>query len=173
MKKTISLLLALVLMLSLSFAAFAANGIQNGGSDSSDVKGTYKGKASATVYSVDIAWQDLSFTYNEAYEGEWSPANHSYSNGTEAGWAEGTGTITVTNHSNADITAVPSYEAAAGYESAGMEFSTSSLVVETADNGEDGAPGHAVEGTITVTPTGTLPEGTENATIGKITITIN
>lgn len=173
MKKTVSLLLALALLLSVSVVAFAAEGVGNGGSDSASVKGTYKGKAAAVVYSVDIAWEGLEFTYNGAYDGEWNPATHSYDNSTEAGWAEGTGTITVTNHSNIGITAVPSYTAESGYEDAGMSFSTSSLVVATADNGVDGAAGQAVTGTITVSPTGKLPEGTENATIGTITITIS
>ena len=45
--------------------------------------------------------------------------------------------------------------------------------VATADNGADGAAGTAVIGTITVTPTGTLPEGTSDAVIGTITITIS
>lgn len=173
MKKIISLVLALLMIMSLSISAFAADGVGNGGTDSAEVKGTYKGTAAVTIYSVDISWSGLEFTYNGAYEGEWNPDSHSYDNGTKAGWAEGNGTITVTNHSNTDITAVPSYKAASGFESAGMQFSTASLTVATADNGVDGAAGTAVSKTITVTPTGTLPEGTKDATIGTITITIS
>lgn len=173
MKKMISLILALIMAMSLSVSAFAVDGVGNGGSDSSDVKGTYKGTAASTVYSVDISWSGLEFTYNGAYEGEWNPNTHSYDNGTKGGWAEGTGTITITNHSNTGITAVPSYKAASGFEDADMIFSTNSLAVATADNGVDTAAGSAVTGTITVTPTGTLPEGTTGATIGKITITIS
>lgn len=173
MKKTISLILALALVMSLSVTAFAAEGIGNGGTDSANVKGTYKATAASTVYSVDISWSGLEFTYNGAYEGEWNPSTHRYDNAAEAGWAEGNGTITVTNHSNIGITAVPSYKAATGYESASMTFSTSSLAVATADNGVDGAAGTAVTGTITVTPAGTLPEGTSGAVIGAITITIS
>lgn len=173
MKKMISLLLALLMVTSLSVSAFAAEGVGNGGSDSADVKGTYKGTAASTVYSVDISWNGLEFTYNGEYEGEWNPNTHSYDNGTKGGWAEGTGTITITNHSNTGITAVPSYKAASGFEDAGMTFSTTSLTVATADNGVGTAAGSAVTGTITVTPTGTLPEGTTGAVIGKITITIS
>lgn len=173
MKKIISLVLALLMIMSLSISAFAADGVGNGGTDSAEVKGTYKGTASVTIYSVDISWSGLEFTYNGAYEGEWNPGTHSYDNGTKAGWAEGTGTITITNHSNTGITAVPSYKAASGFEDADMIFSTSSLAVATADNGVGTAAGSAVIGTITVTPTGTLPEGTTGATIGRITITIS
>ena len=51
--------------------------------------------------------------------------------------------------------------------SAGMNFSTSALQVATADNGVDGAAGSAVVDMITVTPTGSLPEGTEDTTIER------
>ena len=173
MKKIISLILALAVIMSLSITAFAVEGVGNGGTDSADVKGTYKSTAASTVYSVDISWSGLEFTYNGAYEGEWNPNTHSYDNATKAGWADGNGTITVTNHSNTGITAVPTYKAATGYESASMTFSTNPLTVATADNGVAGGAGTAVNGTIFVTPTGTLPQGTSGAVIGTITITIS
>ena len=172
-KKFLSLILASTMIMGFSLTAFAADGITSGGSDSAEVKGTYSSEATVTVYSVDIAWEGLNFTYNGAFEGNWNPETHEYEDATSAGWAAGNGTITVTNHSNTDITATPSYAAEAGYESAGMNFSTPALQVATADNGIDGGAGSAVVDTITVTPTGSLPEGTEDATIGTITITIN
>lgn len=174
MKKTVSMLLVLTLVMSLSVAVFAADTVkENGGTATTNVTGTYKGKNESPVYSVDITWEDMSFTYNPAYKGEWDPSEHTYSNSSEAGWT-GEGTITITNHSNADITAVPSYKAAAGFEDASMNFNTNSLKVTSADNkqGENGA-GKAVTGTITVIPTGELPEDTSNAIIGTITITIS
>jgi len=159
--------------MSMAVTASAANGVTNGGTDTSEVKGTYSSKATVTIYSVDIAWEGLSFTYNGAFEGTWNPQTHEYENATAAGWAAGNGKITVKNHSNTGITATPSYTAKEGFESAGVNFSTSELNVATADNGTDGAAGTAVEGSITVTPTGSLPEGTKDATIGTITITIS
>lgn len=173
MKKILSLILALAMIMSLSVTAFAAEGITNGDTDTADVKGTYSSEVTVTVYSVDISWEGLSFTYNGAFEGNWDPKTHEYENSTAAGWAAGNGTITVTNHSNTAITATPSYKAVAGYETAGVSFSTAALEVATADNGVDGAAGSAVTETIVVTPTGSLPEGTDDVTIGTITITIS
>lgn len=173
MKKILAFILSLSMAMAVTGTVFAAEGITNGGTDSSDVKGTYSSEATVTVYSVDISWSDLEFTYNGAFEGNWNPTTHEYEDATAAGWAAGNGRITVTNHSNTDITATPSYSAKTGYESADMNFSIPALKVATADNGVNGAAGTAVEGTITVTPTGSLPEGTEGVTIGTITITIN
>lgn len=174
MKKTISLLLALLIVMSLPLTAFATDNVSvSGGTKSADVKGTYSGSTPAPVYSVDISWEGLDFTYNAATKGNWNADTHTYSGGTVAGWAAGTGTITITNHSNADITAVPSYTKGSGYENANMNFSSNTLTVATADNGTNGAPGSAVTETITVTPTGSLPSGTNNATIGQITIKIS
>ena len=50
------------------------------GSYSAEVKGTYQpGGSGAVVYSVDIAWTDMSFTYTGAGEGTWNPETHQYS----------------------------------------------------------------------------------------------
>lgn len=173
MKKILSLLLTLIMVIGLSVTSYAADGIISGGTDSANVTGTYSSQATVKVYSVDIAWEDLDFTYNGAFKGNWNPEKHEYEDGTTAGWAAGNGTITVTNHSNTAITVTPTYTAQAGYESAGMNFSASALQVATADNGINGAAGSAVVGKITVTPTGSLSEDTKEAIIGQITVTVS
>ena len=111
MKKIGALILTAAMITGMSVTAFAADGITSGGTDSAEVKGTYSSEATVTVYSVDIAWEGLSFTYNGAFEGNWNPETHEYEDAASAGWAAGNGTITVTNHSNTDITATPSYTA--------------------------------------------------------------
>ena len=45
-------------------------------------------------------------------------------------------------------------------------------MIGSADNGADGEAGNPVTEEITVTPTGTLPEGTDGEVIGHITVTI-
>lgn len=173
MKKMIMLILVMVLVISLAPAAFAESISAIDGTDSADVKATYQANETATVYCVDITWSGLEFTYNSAYKGVWNAQTHEYENATPAGWAEAEGTITVTNHSNTDITASPKYTPVKGYGTVTMKFSEESLLLATADNGTDGAAGKAVEGSITVTPEGALPENTASDTvIGRITITI-
>ena len=158
----------LILALCLQASAFAAE------TQTQDVKGTYVPTENPqTVYSVDITWGGMDFTYYAAGTGTWNPETHSYDVQTEAHWAEGAGTITLTNHSNAAVTAEASYAAKPGFETAGMTFSQNSLQVASADNGVDGAPGTAQTGTISVTPNGTLPENTTQTVIGTITVQVN
>lgn len=67
------------------------------------VKGTYRDDTNATVYSVDIEWSNFNFVYNKGSKGAWNPATHTYSEKTPTGWGDQTGTIKMTNHSNADV----------------------------------------------------------------------
>ena len=170
MKKMFSLLLALVMIMSLSVSVSAAEGDQAGveaGDYSANVTGAYVAgtTSSGTVFSVDIAWSNLSFTYHAEKAPVWDAEDHTYSEAVAAYW-EGEGTITVTNHSNTKITAVPKYNPGDAYANADMVFSTDKLLVASAEAGS------AQTGTITVTPAGYLPEMNESATIGSITVTI-
>ena len=170
MKRIVLLILVLVMTLSLSVTAFAAEGDQTNveaGEYSAEVTGTYvAGTTGGTVFSVDIAWDDLSFTYHAEQEPVWNVNDHTYSDAVDAYW-EGEGTITVTNHSNVKITATPKFNAADGYESAEMAFNTYTLRVASAADHKV-----AQTGMITVTPSGYLPEMEKTETIGTITVTI-
>lgn len=170
MKKLISFTLALALVMGLSATAFAAETGKvetSGGSASAEVTGTYvEGTtASGTVFSVDIAWNDMSFTYYAEKAPVWDATNHTYSDKQAAYW-DGEGTITVTNHSNAKIQAVPAYTAENGYESAVMIFNNEKLNIASAEVGS------AQIGTITVTPSGSLPASANGGKIGTVTVTI-
>ena len=168
MRKIVSLVLALVVMLSLAATAFA---VGNGESASVPVKASYIGGADAgKVYSVDIAWSGMRFTYTDA-DTVWNPQTHIYDPVSEPYWSEGT--ITVTNHSNDAITATASYTAEPAYQDIRMTFSSASVEVASADNGENGAAGNAMAATITVKPEGALAEGTSDVKIGTITVEIH
>ena len=168
MKKLISLILALALVMSMSAVVFAEDQANVGVGDyTADVTGTYvAGTTGGTIFSVDIAWAGMSFTYHAEQQPVWNVETHTYSEVVAAYW-EGEGTITVTNHSNAKISATPTYTKNTGFESANMTFSTGKLNLASAAD-----TNAAVVGTITVTPSGSLPANTEDTTIGTITVTI-
>ena len=140
------------------------------GSYSADVKGTYHaGSSGAVVYSVDIAWTDMNFTYTGAGEGTWNPETHQYEGGTEASWTDSNASVTVINHSNAPVTATASYAADPDYGSTTMTFGNNGATVATA---VDTTVQNAPSATITVTPGGTLAESANGGKIGTITVSI-
>ena len=140
------------------------------GSYSAEVKGTYQpGGSGAVVYSVDIAWTDMNFTYTGAGEGTWNPETHQYSGSSEGAWTASDESITVTNHSNAAVKATAKFEADSGYESTTMTFGNNGATVATAVGTEVAS---APSATITVTPGGTLAESANGGKIGTITVSI-
>lgn len=140
------------------------------GSYSAEVKGTYQpGGSGAVVYSVDIAWTDMSFTYTGAGEGTWDPETHQYEGGTEASWTDSNASVTVINHSNAAVTVTASFEALPGYETTSMTFGNNGATVATAEGTEFAK---APSATITITPTGSLAQTANGGKIGTITVSI-
>ena len=171
MKKITTLLAAAALTCAMGTTAFAADqdGVETG-DYTADVKGTYQaGGSGVVVYSVDIAWTDMSFTYTGAGEGTWNPETHQYSGSSEGAWAASNDSITVTNHSNAAVKATASYQAETGYESTTMTFGNNGATVATA---VDTTVQNAPSATITVTPGGTLAESANGGKIGTITVNI-
>ena len=168
MKRIVSLLLTLVLVLSISTTVFAEEGLGQG-QYTGEVTGTYVegNEGSGTVFSVDIAWEGMEFIYHAAKEPVWDAENHKYSDYMAAYW-EGEGTITVTNHSNTVISAVPEFVKDSGYEKAELEFSTTKLHLASS---EFMAFGANQTGTITVTADGSLPAETDGK-IGVVKVTI-
>ena len=140
------------------------------GSYSAEVKGTYHpGGSGAVVYSVDIAWTDMNFTYTGAGEGTWNPETHQYEGGTEASWTDSNASVTVINHSNAAVTVTASFEALPGYETTSMTFGNNGATVATAEGTEFAK---APSATITITPTGSLAQTANGGKIGTITVSI-
>lgn len=178
MKKKTALVLTLAMVFSLApLSAYADTIDRVGGTASHDVTATYvdgsSGGAGGAVYSVDITWGDMAFTYT-AEAGIWDPTTHK-TTGAEGGvWKvdkDGGNTITVTNHSNTDVTAAFSYAADAGFTGISGSFDNALLNLPT-------AVGTAVEaapkGTAALTLTGALDSAATTSTkIGTITVTLN
>lgn len=108
MKKLIATALALTMTLSLSTTALAAGNVDGAGVGSQnpiDVTAKYNDSATEpAVYSVDLTWEDMTFTYNESGTRTWDPDTHTYTDTTSAGWDKATAAVTATNHSNAPVT---------------------------------------------------------------------
>jgi hypothetical protein len=115
MKKILTLVIAVAMILTLSVSVFADTSLSDKTStDDIPVTVVVNVDTTGTVYKVDITWTSLDFAYNFGTYGTWKPESHEYAAAGTDGWIVGserrdsaTGTITVTNHSNAavDVTA--------------------------------------------------------------------
>lgn len=178
MKKKTALVLTLAMVFSLApLSAYAETITTVGGTASHDVKATYRadssGGAGGTVYSVDITWGDMAFTYT-AEAGIWDPTTHKTTDAEGGVWTvnnDGGNTIKVTNHSNTGVTAAFSYAAASGFEGISGSFDNASLKLESAvGTTVEAAP----KATTSLSLNGALGSTTtDNTKIGTITVTLN
>ena len=158
MKKIVTILFALVLIPAMSITAFAATIESSPGSQDIDVSAKYVGGVSVpTRYSVDVTWGAMEFTYTAS---------------TQPAWTAGGNTITVTNHSNTDITASFAFSALTAYNTVTGSFSSTSLMLPTA---EGKAVNDAVlTGKTSLTLGGTLASDiTVFTNVGTVIVTIS
>lgn len=169
MKKIFALILTLALIFSLAAVpAYAATINSLTGNAGTIVKATYNsGTSDKKVYSVDITWGNMNFSYTS---GAWDPDTHTY----KGTWDQNENddhTVTVTNHSNAPITANLTYTPGT------LEDDFKDNVTGTFDKPQINlisAVGTTLENAPTdtahLTLTGTLTESSDY--IGRITVTI-
>ena len=180
MKKKTALVLTLAMVFSLAPLSVYADTITGlGGTATHEVKATYTtdtsggaGGAGGTVYSVDIAWGDMEFTYTAA-AGVWDPGTHTITGADGGTWSAtntGGNQIKVTNHSNTAVTATFSYAAASGYDSISGSFDKTSLDLATAVGTE---VSNAPSDSAALSLSGALASNTPTSTkIGTITVTL-
>ncbi len=113
--------------------------------------------------------------------GKWNTQTHRYENADMGEWtADSQGTITIKNRSNVGVQVTIAYKGTNAYRDAQILISdseanfssqmTDNLV--SADSSVEGESELPVVGTYTVKPSGTLPEGTTNAEIGTLTVSL-
>ncbi|MBQ8566697.1 MAG: hypothetical protein IJ445_03835 [Clostridia bacterium] len=166
MKKTLSLILALVLMLSLNVTAFASD---LGGSK--DVTAKYEqNESEQPIYNVDLNWGDLTFTYTETTTKVWNPQTHTYDTTTTGNWDKTEAAIKVTNHSNVSVDVSMSVAPVQG-TGVDVTLTGGNATLTAGEVGNvDGAA--SVTGTVKVSgkPNGTVTEA--GIKVASITVTI-
>ena len=168
MKKMIAATLALTLSMSMGNLVYAVE------DKSADIKATYQaGKENTdTVYSVDVKWGSLEYTYSSGVTKSWDPTTLKYkeTSGTSS-WTcqQGADQITVTNNSNADITASLAY----GKTDSNITgtFTNSKIGLKSAEGTN---VGESPSETTTLSLKGALSDTTaEKKEIGNVTVTIS
>ena len=173
MKKIVTILFALVLIPAMSITAFAATIENSSGSQDIDVSAKYVGGVSVpTRYSVDVTWGAMEFTYTVSGTKVWDAETHTYTTSTQPTWTASGNTITVANHSNTDITASFAFSALDAYNTVTGSFSSTSLMLPTA---EGKAVNDAVlTGETSLTLGGTLASDiTVFTNVGTVIVTIS
>lgn len=175
MKKFFKSTLAVAMVMSMGCTAFAADSPITGvGAESKtiDVMGKYDASqgpdgTSNEVISVDIAWENLTFTFT----GKWDPANHTYGSGN--GWnTDEKGQITVKNHSNVAIDAALSFEKESGIKELTGTFNNNKLELVTAvGTSKDEAPTATAEFTLSGKDAPTT--GVDAVKVGTITVALS
>lgn len=170
MKKIFSVLLIAGLILSLSVTAFAATLGQNG-SQEIDVTAKYDTSTSTpTVYSVDIVWSSMIFTYTQESTKNWNATDHTYDTVTQGAWDKDSATVTVTNHSNAAVNVAVAYAPVADTGITGTLTNGSGRLTAGEEGNYDGADSLTATLTISGTPTGTVTA--DGVTVGTLNVTI-
>ena len=182
-KKLTAVAMTGMMVLGMGTSVCAAEPItQIGGTASQEVKAKYTATQEAqTVYSVDIAWGSMEYTYTIDSEGKWNPETHKFDEKSEAGsWScsDGADAVKVTNHSNAAVKAEFSYAAESEYNGITGSFNgiTGSFDGSTANlvTAEDTTPDEAPTGTVQLTLNGNLNKNVKtNTKIGTATVTLN
>ena len=180
MKKLIAMLLAVVMVCTLSVSAFAAEITSATGTDSTNVYGSYVAGAQTPEYHVTVTWGTMKFVYTDSAE-TWNEETHKWEATGEAAWtlAEGaTNTIKISSDSSAAVTATLSFDALAAYTgitgtftmvTADVAFANNAFTLPVAAEDAD-----AAEYELTFMPAGSLASTvTTETVIGTITVTLS
>lgn len=176
MKKLIATALALTMTLSLSTTALAAGNVDGAGVGSQvpiDVTAKYNdGTTEPTVYSVDLTWEDMTFTYNKSGTRIWDPDTHTYTDTTSDGWDKDSAVVTATNHSNTNVTVSFTYTPQ-GNTGVTASMTKDSFILYA---GVEDYPNDAATNSSALTIDGNSKPNSsvtaEGVTIGTITVTI-
>lgn len=176
MKKLLTTAIAAALMISMSMTAFAAAGgetISPLNDKEIDVQAKcIDGTNTPYVYSVDVEWGAMQFTYTEGGTRQWNPETHEYSViGSTSDWTSEGNNLKVTNHSNDEVNVNFYYASLAEFSTVTGAFTTTgkrlAAGVESEYNNAD-----YVETNLNLS--GTLDSArTEFTKVGNITVSLS
>lgn len=169
MKKLAAAALTLTMAFSMSTPAYAAGNIAVDQA-SADIKASYQEGNTLTenVYSVDVNWGSLEYTYHPSKTKTWNTETLKYDTKGDPYWGcdNDQNKITVTNHSNAAISAKLEYTQTNADVTG--SFDQSKINLKSADGTTvDEAP----TGTATLTLGGKMAENAESV-LGNVKVTI-
>lgn len=160
-KKFISLLLAVLMLCSISVSAFAA--------ETHNVYAKYVAGAKVDAMKVTVTWGDMKFTYSASSE-EWDTENLEWVTKDGAAWKvdnENGNVISITNRSSVAVKADMSF--ASTTKGVDGSFSSASVTVGSAAEAKQ-----AVTESVTFMPTGALDSSvTSSTSVGTITVTLS
>ena len=186
MKKFLALPLAALLLLALSLPGMAAGEQDKLTAPDQQaqipVTGKYEEKTAEAVYSVDIAWWSMAFTYAPSNPGIWDPDTLQYEGKSSTGawipaYAAGEGgndlaanAIRFTNRSNIKVAFTVNFKASEDYSGLKMKF----LEHGTAPTLHSAESGTAPSYTLLVTMEGALDRSvTEAVPLGNIVVGVS
>ncbi len=174
MKKFFIATLAFVLLASITVTAFAAETelTDANKSEEIDVNVNYQdGTQTPTVYSVDVVWDSMTFTYNASGTKVWDATTHSYMDNTNGVWANDSADVTVTNHSNADVNVTVTYTEVGASGVNGVISNGDFSITSAVDKAVDDA---TLTKTATLTVSGVpVDKSANNLKIGTVTVVID
>lgn len=173
MRKIIPLMLAVALLLSMNVHSVVRATDDNVVGSTGVKANVISGAKDVQVISVDIVWEGMEFTFNEASERVWDAENHVYIPGTAASWAESDAYITITNHSNVILQANIASTMNAAYDDMSLTFTDVMPFIGSADTGDGENAGVPCSVTVRTIPMGTLktnPPAGEN--VGSIVVSV-
>ncbi len=175
MRKLFAIGIAAALALSTGVAVFAESSEKTiGGNESQSINVIAKRTDTTennVVYSVDMKWDDMTFTYHEKSTRVWNPTDHTYSEKITGEWDKNTADILVTNHSNAGVKVGFVYQTAGNTDLTGTLDVTESTLKAGVENDYEHADNVTSKLTLSGKPNETVSES--GCKIGTITITVS
>ena len=156
----------------MSVTALAAENIGQNGSKEIEVTAKYSSTTSTPdVYSVDIEWSSMTFTYTQTSTKKWNADDHSYDTVSEGAWDKTSATITVTNHSNVSVNVDMKYTAVENTGVKGALTNTSAVLNAGEEGNYNGADSVSAKLTISGKPNSTVTD--DGVKVGTIKVTIS